>query len=358
MIAIRCAPEGVLPTDVAVAVDLARAWRDAQLVQAESAGASHSPGLGFERVSFALVDATVGALHPRRLPDGVPRFDLPGGEPTKTLARLEDVLRAMARADVQRDGVLLVAGGGSLGDLGGLAASLYCRGIAHVLVPTTLLAMVDSSIGGKTAVDLPEGKNLVGTFHPPRRVLIDLAFLSTLSRAEYLSGLGEVLKVAIGLSPELFTLLEESGSGVLARDPDLLREVILLALHAKIALVEADFQERGPRRLLNLGHTLGHALEAHSGFALRHGLAVARGIHLALDVAQRHGCLAAADADRARRLLQSYGFTADPLPAAAELEPFVRRDKKAHGASLHFVVPTAIGSSRTIELAVDEVLRG
>ena len=339
MIALRCAPPHAPATEVLLAVDTTRDL-DGMLAR-----------LGKGRARFALIDARVDALHTAALRGLEPRVTVSGGEAAKTFSVLEGVLRALARAEVDRDTVLVVVGGGSVGDLGGLAASLYARGLDFVLLPTTLLAMVDSSVGGKTAIDLPEGKNLVGTFHPARLVLLDLAFLRTLPEIEFRSGLGELLKVALGLSAELFALLEANADAVLARDPHTLAQCVRLALSAKIALVESDFHERGVRRLLNLGHSLGHALEAHGGYTLPHGIAVARGLHFALRVAAQDSHLAAANVARARQLLARYGFQEDPLPPTAELLPFLRRDKKVRGDGIHFVVPTAIGASTTVFLS-------
>jgi len=238
------------------------------------------------------------------------------------------------------------------GDLGGLAASLFLRGIELWQVPTTLLAMADSAVGGKTAINLPEGKNLVGTVHPAAQVLIDLEFTTTESATHIHSGLAEAVKMAIGCDAQLFDLLQAQASAVKSRDLDVLQEVVRLAVAAKIGIVERDLLETGERRLLNLGHTLGHALEAHSGWTLPHGLAVARGLFFALDVAAALAAIAPADASRCRALLQVHGYTPEPLPPAAELLPFLRRDKKASGDVLHFAVPTGIGRSEVRPLPI------
>src|SRR5690606_27347977 len=279
--ALRCALGRGRTTEVEIGVDL---------------GADLAPclaRLGPGRRTFAVVDAAVDGAHGARLAALATRFVLPGGEQSKTLATLERILRALAMLPADRDTIVVVAGGGSIGDVGGLAASLYARGLDLVLLPTTLLAMVDSCVGGKTAIDLPEGKNLAGTFHPARLVAIDFAFLTSLPQDEFRSGLGELLKVAVGLSPALFDLIEAHADALLARDPDTLARAVQLALAAKITVVEADPEDRGARRLLNLGHTLGHALEAHAGYRVAHGIAVARGVHFAIALAARLGVLAA-----------------------------------------------------------------
>jgi 3-dehydroquinate synthase len=238
-----------------------------------------------------------------------------------------------------------------------LCAALFLRGIECWQVPTTLLAMADSAVGGKTAVDLPEGKNLVGCVHPPALVVVDPSLLSSLPEIEFRSGLAEVLKAAIGLDAVLFGLLEREHPAVAARAGDALERAIHRALAAKVAVVERDLREDGPRRLLNLGHTLGHALEAHAHYARPHGLCVARGLHFAVTVAEALGPLAAADAGRCRALLLAYGHRPEPLPPAAELLPFVRRDKKAAGACVHFVLPTGIGQSAVQALPIDRLAR-
>jgi 3-dehydroquinate synthetase len=338
VITLRCAPADVASTEVVVGIDAARDL-DGLLARVQRG------------VRFAVLDACLERLHGERVRALAPRTSIEGGEDGKSFAALERVLRTFARAALSRDTLLVIAGGGSVGDLGGLAAALYARGLDHALLPTTLLAMVDSSIGGKTAIDLPEGKNLVGAFHPPRLVAIDLGFLPTLPEVEFRSGLGELLKVAIGLSAELFALLETHAAAVLARDPAVLVRCVQLALAAKIAVVETDFHERGPRRLLNLGHTLGHALEAHSGYRLRHGIAVARGLHFALDVARRGGHLRADEHARCQELLARYGFAPTSLPDVAALRVFLRRDKKSHANGVAFIVPTGVGAAAIVHKA-------
>jgi 3-dehydroquinate synthase len=312
---------------------------------------SRLPELVGARRPFVCVDPHA-PLPP--LPPGWPRF-VAGGEADKTLAGCERLLRAMAQAGVDRGSLLVAIGGGAVGDLAGLAASLYMRGIELWQAPTTLLAMVDSSVGGKTAVNLPEGKNLVGTVHPAREVLIDLDTTTGLPEVEYRSGLAEVVKAAIGLDAELFARLEAERDAVRGRDAAVLHDVVVRAVAAKIAVVEQDPREHGRRRLLNLGHTLGHALEAHAGGRRPHGLCVARGLHFAVDLAAALGVLAGADHERCRALLRAYGFAPDPLPPVDALLPFLGRDKKVLDGVVHFVVPTAIGHSDVRPMARDEL---
>lgn len=304
---------------------------------------------------FALVDAAVAERHPELVAREWTALHVRGGESLKTLAQAELVLRAMAEAGIDRKGLLLAIGGGTVGDLGGLCAALWLRGIECWQVPTTMMAMVDSAVGGKTAVNLPEGKNLIGTVHPPARVLADPEFVRDLPAFDYASGLAEALKVAIGLDGVLFGFLEQHADAVLARDLAAVERVVHRCLAAKAAVVESDLRENGPRRVLNLGHTLGHALEACSGFTVPHGLCVARGLHFALDVAVAEGQLAPADAERCTRLLLRYGYARDVLPPVDELLRFVARDKKADRDVVHFVVPTGIGRAGIRPLRTDQI---
>ena len=332
---LTCAPPGWTPSSIRIGHDLD--WADE---------------LGEH--TLVVADRRVLELN-QDLPGASQALSLEGGENAKTIAGLEALLHQLADRAVPRQGRILAIGGGTIGDLCGTAAALYLRGIEWVQVPTTLLSMLDSSVGGKTGVNLPHGKNLAGQFWPAARVAIDLRFLPTLPEREFRSGLGEAIKMGLGLDSELFALLETETDAILARDPDVMSRVIELAVAAKIRVVESDPDERGDRRLLNLGHTLGHAIEAHANYELAHGLAVARGIHFALRVAEQRGALAEDEARRARDLLVRYGFAEDPLPAWSDLEPFVLRDKKVVDGAVRFVVPTGIGSSRTEPIASDEL---
>lgn len=337
MSTLRCAPADLPPTHVRI-----------------ERGAAAAEALQ-RHASFVLIDASVRAVRAdyRSL---FPQLELQAGEELKTLATAERVLRRLAQEGLDRDATLIAIGGGTLGDLAGVVAALYLRGIRLISVPTTLLAMLDSSIGGKAAVNLPEGKNLIGQLWPAAEVIIDPDHLATLPPREIASGLGEALKMAIGLDAALFDLLERERDAVLRRDVDVLATVIDRAVRAKVRIVELDPHDHGHRHLLNLGHTLGHALEAHGGFTCPHGVAVARGLHHVVELARQLGVLAADDATRARALLIAYGFEATPLPAAAELLPFVARDKKVRGGVLRAVLPTAIGRSEVVAMTPAEFL--
>ncbi len=341
----HCAPPGWRASRVRIGLDLA------------ASGHAALDGCALDRRRFALLDAGAARSWPGLSTlGGSHRQEVDGGASAKNFATLERVLRGLVQAGVARDAVLVGIGGGAVCDLAGLAAALCLRGIELVLVPTTLLAMVDASVGGKAAIDLPEGKNLVGAFWPASDVLIDPSFATTLPDAEYRSGMAEVLKVAIGLDAALFEFCEHDAEALLARDEAALCRAIELAVAAKIRVVERDPQERGERRLLNLGHTLGHALEARSGFTQPHGLAVAQGLHHTLGLAESLGAISARDAARCRALLIRHRLPPEPLPPAALLLEFVERDKKLLEGRLRAILPTGIGASRPAVMGAREFL--
>ncbi len=275
---------------------------------------------------------------------------VPDGERAKTLAHAERLHRRFARAGLDRGARVLALGGGVVGDLAGFAAATYLRGVPLVMAPTTLLAQVDASIGGKTAVNLPEGKNLVGAFHQPRLVLADTATLATLPDREFRSGLAEVVKVGAALDPALFALLERQAERLLARDPALVARVVARCARLKARLVAADERDvSGRRALLNYGHTVGHALEAATGYRrLRHGEAVAIGIVAAARLAVRLGTLSPAAAARQEGLLARLGLPTR-VPRGISLSHVteaLRRDKKARDGRLVFVLTPSVGSAR------------
>ena len=307
------------------------------------------------RPVFALVDAAIAERRPELVSKDWTVLHAQAGESLKTLAQAELVLRAMASAGVDRKGLFVAIGGGTIGDLGGLCAALYLRGIECWQAPTTMMAMVDSAVGGKTAVNLPEGKNLVGAVHPPSRVYVDPTMLEGLPDVELRSGIAEAIKMGIGLDASLFAILEREHAAVIAREPGVIERVIHRSLAAKCAVVESDLREDGPRRLLNLGHTLGHALEALADGRIPHGLCVARGLHFALDVSESLSAMRSEDAERCRKVLLRYGHQRTALPSVEQLLPFVARDKKAEQGSVHFVLPTGIGQSRVERLRLDQL---
>jgi 5-deoxy-5-amino-3-dehydroquinate synthase len=276
------------------------------------------------------------------------RFDMGDGEVAKTLATVDDLCRRFASWGLLRGDAIVALGGGVVGDTAAFAASVYHRGVDVVQVPTTLLAMVDSSIGGKTGVNLPEGKNLVGAFHQPRRVLADPTLLSTLPDREYRCGLGEVVKYALLGDEALARVLREQPDALLRRDPAVLGEVIARCASAKAVVVAADeFERTGIRASLNLGHTAGHALESVAGYALAHGEAVAVGLVFAANLAVALERVAPEVADRTETLVARLGL---PVRApdglhAEDLLTIMARDKKSTGG-LTFVLPGPNGIER------------
>jgi len=291
---------------------------------------------------LAVVDERVLALH--ALPIDAPRLVLPGGEGVKTASTWQRVIDALVEAGLDREGVLVAFGGGALLDVAGFAAATYLRGVRWVAVPTTLLAQVDAAHGGKTAIDHPAAKNLVGAFHPAERVLCDTDLLATLPEREVRSGLAEVVKHAVIGAP---ALLDRVGRD----DP---ASFVGEAAAIKLAIVERDPLEKGERRLLNLGHTLGHAFERASGYALSHGEGVALGLRAACRIAARHCGFregAAVEAALDRCGLPSRG--AHPFEALEAL----KHDKKRAGDRLRWVLPVALGDVRVFDDVPEPLVR-
>ena len=273
---------------------------------------------------------------------------LPAGEASKRLSSIERLCEQLAEAGADRDTLLLALGGGVVGDMTGFLAAIYMRGIPYVQLPTTLLAQVDSSIGGKTGANLRAGKNLVGSFHHPLAVLADTDTLRTLPPAQLRSGLQESIKAGIIYDARLFRYLEANAATIL--DPDspehtaALTRVVAASVRVKADVVSKDERESGLRMILNFGHTLGHAIETATGYGtLIHGEAVAWGSIAATRLALARGMLSPGDADRIERLILRYGplprFKAHPV----KLVDLTARDKKNRGGALSFILPTAIG---------------
>jgi 3-dehydroquinate synthase len=282
---------------------------------------------------------------------------LPGGEERKRLAPLETLAEEMVRRGGDRTSIVVAFGGGIAGDMGGFLASIFMRGIPVVQVPTTLLAQVDAAIGGKTGVNLTIGKNLIGTFHQPLAVLVDPAALDTLPEREYRAGLWEIVKAGIIRDSALFRFLVEHAADVLSRRPEAVDRIIADSVRMKAEVVSADEREGGLRKILNLGHTFGHALEAETAYArFLHGEAVAFGMRAAAHLGQAGGWLAAADATEILDAIDAYG----PIPpldgiAAERLFARLAADKKTVQGNVHFVVPETIGRARVVS-GVDSAL--
>ena len=304
---------------------------------------------GLPERRFIVSSATVWRFHAQRVA-GVTREEpilIPDGERYKHLATVGKIYDALIRAVADRASAIVAIGGGVTGDIAGFAAATYLRGIPVVQVPTTLLAQVDSAVGGKVGVNHPMGKNLIGAFHAPRAVIIDPDLLATLPRREFRAGLYEVVKYGVIASRELFDRISADLPALFARQSDRLVPVIATSCRIKAAIVELDERESGPRRALNFGHTAGHALEAVTKYRrFRHGEAIAYGMLVAAELGVRRGVFTQVERDALNALIVQMG----PLPAVADLSAAqvveaVSRDKKVVAGTLHYVLPTAIGST-------------
>jgi 3-dehydroquinate synthase len=272
---------------------------------------------------------------------------LPDGEEYKTLETLAGIFDILAEHRFNRDATIVALGGGVIGDLGGFAAACWQRGVGFVQLPTTLLAQVDAAVGGKTAVNIPAGKNLVGAFHQPNAVIADTATLGTLGRKEYCAGLGEVVKYGLGLDAGLFEWLEQNLDAVLDRDPESLERLVYWCCAMKAAIVAEDERETGRRALLNLGHTFAHAIEAAISYgAWLHGEAVAAGLVMAAELSARLGMLDREIVRRLEALLSAAGLPIRPPPVGgARMKAFMLVDKKVTGGRQRFVLPEGLGVS-------------
>jgi 3-dehydroquinate synthase len=273
---------------------------------------------------------------------------LPDGEEYKTLDEIAGIFDALVGARFARDCTVIALGGGVVGDMAGFAAACYQRGVAHIQVPTTLLSQVDSSVGGKTGVNHPKGKNMIGAFHQPACVIVDTRTLDTLPDRELSAGLGEVIKYGMLWDVDFFAWLEQNMDSLLARDRDALMTVIHRSCAIKAEMVSADETEGGIRALLNLGHTFGHAIEAGLGYgAWLHGEAVAAGLCLAADLSRRLGRIDTGDVERVERLVRSANL---PIRAPGDLSAgrmleLMAVDKKVMGGKLRLVLLEAIGKA-------------
>lgn len=304
------------------------------------------------RSAYWIWDETVWSLWGRRaLELGWPGHRDPNvilftaSEPNKRLASVEFIARRLVNAGANRDSALIAVGGGVTGDVAGFVASIYMRGIPYFQVPTSLLAQVDSSIGGKTGVDLPEGKNLLGTFQQARQVYIDPRFVTTLPDEELRQGMAEVVKSAMIGDEVLWKFVENNPGALKKHDPEALLRIISASCLLKSRIVQADERESGNRRVLNLGHTVGHALEKLTGFSLRHGDCVATGMVAAAALSHRLGKLQQGDLKRLEGICGTWEMPVR-IPSSIGSRAIVdtiRTDKKRIGDKLHFILPVRIG---------------
>jgi len=325
----------------------------------DQAGERIAPFARRRRVAV-VADETVWSLHGARLAARLeaaglacPAIVLPPGEQTKSFDHLAELSDRLLALSLDRGDLIAAFGGGVIGDLAGFAAAIYKRGIDFVQIPTTLLAQVDSSVGGKTAIDTPRGKNLIGAFHQPRLVLADLDVLATLPARQMRAGYAEIVKYGLLGDFDFFQWLEGAAPAVLAREPEALARAVARSVEMKAEIVAEDETEQGRRALLNLGHTFGHALEAETGFgeALLHGESVAAGQALAFRYSAAQGLCSLQDAGRAEAAIVQAGLPATlaatrEAPYSAErLLGHMAQDKKAEGGRLTFILTRGIGQA-------------
>ena len=319
------------------------------------------------RPALVVTDQTVERLYLPSVRDSlaaagftVATIAVPPGETSKCHQQLLRIYQACFEARLERSSLIVALGGGVVGDLAGFAAASYLRGLPCVQMPTTLLAQVDSSVGGKTGLNLPGGKNLVGAFHQPSLVLADVAGLASLDDRQFATGLAEVVKHAMIRDQDLFAQLERDAAALLRRDATLLETVVACNCRIKAAVVSADEHEGGLRAILNYGHTIGHAIEQSAGYgAYTHGEAVALGLIAEADLARRRGRLDQAAAARQQGLLERFGLPTrltSPLDTSALVQA-MQRDKKVQGGRLRFVLPVAIGRGEIVDDVRDDELR-
>ncbi|QJW99020.1 3-dehydroquinate synthase [Frigoriglobus tundricola] len=286
---------------------------------------------------------------------------VPAGEPSKCLEQLSALYDALYGLAADRQTCVVAVGGGVIGDLAGFAAATYNRGLPLVMVPTSLLAMVDSSVGGKTGINHPKGKNLIGAFHQPAGVWIDLALLTTLPEREYLSGLAEVVKYGVILDSDFFSYLEANTRAVRERQPEVLLHVVGRCCRLKADVVEKDeYETTGLRAVLNYGHTFAHGFETLAGYGtLLHGEAVAIGMTCAATLAERLGLVGADFVSRQTDLLVALGLPTAPGHSypTEELISVMRRDKKAVGGQMRFILPTRLGEVKLFDDVPEPLVR-
>ena len=336
------------------------------------AGARIAPLLPRPKVAV-LTDETVAGLHLDALRDGLAAagiemtaLALPPGEATKGWPQFSRAVEWLLAEKVERRDVVIALGGGVIGDLGGFAASVLRRGVRFVQIPTSLLAQVDSSVGGKTGINAPQGKNLIGAFHQPSLVLADTAVLGSLAPRDFLAGYGEVVKYGLLGDAGFFDWLEQHGPALAAGDMAARVQAVTRSVQMKADIVARDETEQGDRALLNLGHTFCHALEAATGYSgrLLHGEGVAIGCALAFELSSRMGLCSQEDPSRVRAHLRAMGMKTDladidgDLPDALALMDLMGQDKKVVDGQLRFILARGIGSSFVSSEVQPEVLRG
>jgi len=314
-------------------------WAHLALSFAEAGLASHKP--------IIVTDCNVANIYLKDFPLQAPHIVLPAGEAEKNFASLGNLLTAFHQAGLDKSSLALALGGGVVSDITGFAASVYMRGISYVSLPTTLLSMVDSSLGGKTGIDFGGVKNLVGSFHHPKLIYANISTLQTLCRDQYISGLAEVIKYGIIANGDFFDYLCANRESIAAKNPDVLEKIIRTSCKIKTKIVQRDEKDIGIRQILNYGHTFGHAIESLCGFSLPHGHCVALGMVCAANFSQMF------HVEHIKELLNFFGLPVK-LPEgydfnAEEIYSMMRRDKKSKDGQMTLIVSHRIGSAEIIE---------
>ncbi len=311
--------------------------------------------LGLGKKMALVTNPRVKELYGQRLGDSlksagflVMSIIIPDGEQNKNLDWANAIYTALLLNSFDRKSALVALGGGVIGDLTGFAAATFMRGVPFVQVPTTLLAMVDSSVGGKTGVNHALGKNMIGAFYQPKKVLMDFEVLKSLPKEEFLSGMAEVIKYGVIRDASLFEYLERDRERILSLDPEAIEHLVQRSCEIKAEVVSADEREGGIRAILNFGHTVGHAIETAENYTMRHGYAVAIGIVYASRLSYRTGLCDASVPERVEKIIRSYGLPADfsslsSMPSVAALMDTMQIDKKAEGGKVRFILPKRIG---------------
>ncbi len=322
-------------------------------------------GLHGGRIAI-VTDSNVGPLYLRRVAEALDgskfapfTIEIAAGEASKSMAVLESIYDRLVRSGMERTGAIIALGGGVVGDLAGFAAATYLRGVALVQVPTTMVAQVDSALGGKTGVNHRAAKNLIGAFYEPRLVVADVATLNTLGEREYREGLAEVIKYGAIMDEALVGDLERNLGAIAARDGCQLEEIVLRSLRHKASVVERDEHESGLRRILNFGHTIGHALEAGFGYGrYLHGEAVAIGMVAAARLSENYAGLSTAESERLRALIAGAGLPVEMPPgwAGEEFSRALNLDKKRAGGGIEFVLLDRLGHALTHRISSEEII--
>jgi 3-dehydroquinate synthase len=317
------------------------------------AGLEALPGLLPEKGVVIITDDNIHRLYGGRFPD-VPVISVTPGEESKKLAVIEELAGKLLEAGLDRNGFILAIGGGVVCDLAGFLASIYLRGVRCGYVSSSLLSQVDASTGGKNGVNLGGTKNILGVIRQPEFVVCDPAMLMTLSGEEYLSGLSEMIKTAIIGDGELFAEIESNYSGIMDRDYSLMTRFVGRSVRFKAAVVTEDEKETGLRRILNFGHTFGHAIEMQTG--VKHGYAVAAGMELATEFSMERGLIDGYGRSRIINILEKFGLVLKYDISWDKIEPLVMHDKKKSGSEIHFVFASGIGKAIVEKITVGEVI--